>query len=608
VSQYKGWIQLDLFPGEWLALLRYDDRSPLAEIRCLQPTVPIARLSLIGGCPIDGGYLGIPECLPSVRAPLSSDVELVPLEPKRDDDIFHLARCESSSGEFVFPKDFDTRLDGHFRLIGRRDDRVLVRKEVVFRPDIVVNDYARPTNTNAWLVEAGGPDVITFDKSFRKDQVEVDSDRLRAREISGRDKGTSSVKSGVQSASKTGLRNWQQCRSSIPSESSIRGVPEDFGAAGRLMEICGGLAMRRKGIPEGEFLEFLKKTLTVDSPRLWDVVNAWVEAGYLDRLMSRNWRRTEYFSRIPRFALVQNGSQVQGALCGLATSALRNRMDFDLLKKGCTRIKTRSFSEWLPPIPMWVAPDVKAFEDVSQSLALDEPTWVQPITEDLWTLSKVASYNGRPPRFYDCWGCWDWDRGWFVRGTKPTGHGVEVVRLLHNQRPPFHQVLGDGEHVWGSTSRNWALLIAHDLLGIPCFALSGSDQVVRSAKGQVYLPLPIGRYLSVTCPVMSGPVSDQPGAYCYQFRDSLERSGLITAIWGDITASIKELRRWGRWMLDLSRRPSANFDRCAIPLPTSVKRELDRFSDVPEFQELRRTKIDPSFLPRLRAGIARFRS
>ncbi len=603
-SQYRGWTELDPFPGEWLMSLRYDDRNPLAGIRCLQPTVRQARLSLVGGCQIDGGYLGIPECLPSIRSPLSTNVELVPLEPKMSGDSFHLIRHTSDSVEFAFPSDFKNKLEGRFYFIGRSGDRVLVRKEVVFRPDIVGYDYARPTKPDAWLVEAGGPDVITFGESCSKERD--DSYRPREKKVGRYSGGTPAFESSTQFPQGMGTREWSRFPSSISPKFQTYGELEDFGAAGRLMEICGGIAMRRKGIPEWEFLEYLKKALMVDRYRLWDVAYAWVEAGYLDRLMSRNWRRTDYFPRIPRFVLVRNGLQVKGTLLGLATSMLRRRADVELLDRGCTQIKTFSFSEWLPPPPMWVTSDAKAFEEVSRSLALDEPTWVRPITEDLWSLSKIASGNGEPPRFHDCWGCWDWEHGWFAKDTKPTGHGVEVVRSLHIQKPPFYQVLADGGHVWWSTSRNWALLLAHALLGMPCFAFSGADQVVRSTNGQVYLPFPIGRYLAATCPILSGPVSNQPGAYCYQFEDSSEKSRLMAAIWGGNRFPVEELRRWGRWMLDLSRRPPTDFDGRSIPLPKSVKQELDRFPDIREFQELSISSFSPSLLLRLKSGLLRF--
>lgn len=603
-SRYQGWAVLDRFPGEWLASLRYDDRSPLARVRCLQPVVRRARLSLVGGCPVDGGYLGIPECLPSVRAPLSDKVELVPLGPKRDGDSLRLPRHTPDSVEFAFPRGFKTHLKGRFRFVGSRGDRVLVRKEVVFRPDIVVNDYARPTNPDAWLVEAGGPDVITFGESCK--WVQANSDQLGEKNHGSCTEGKPQTGSSIQSRPRTGLRDWRRFDSIIQPGFSTCKASGDLGAAGRLMEICGGLAMRRRGIPEAEFLEFLQKTLRVDRYRLWDVVRGWVEAGYLDQLMYRRWRRTEYFPRIPQFLLDRDGARVRAALSGLATSALRSRVDVDLLNKGATRIETLSFSEWVPPIPMWVAPDTKAFEGVSVSLALDEPTWVRPITDALWPLSRVTSCKEDPPLFHDCWGCWDWERGWFVRETELKGEGIEVARFLHTERPPFYQVLVDGVHVWWSTSRNWALLLAHELLGVPCFAMSGSDQVVRSASGQVYLPLQLARHLAVTCQVTPGPLSDRSGAYCYQFRDSSERYRLLRSIWGGASTPVEELRRWGRWMLCMSRRPPFGFGNRSMPLPTSIRQELDRFADVPEFQKLSQTRLNSSLLPLLKDGLSRF--
>lgn len=603
-SRYRGWTELQCFPGKWLVSLQYDDRSPLAGIRCLQSTIRRARLSLVGGCPVDGGYLGIPECLPSVRAPLLTKVELVPLESKRSGGSLRLTRQTPDSVEFAFPSDFETYLEGRFLFLGSCGDRVLVRKEVVFRPDIVVNDYARPTNPDAWLVEAGGPDVITFGESCRWERA--NRDRPGAKDRDGCAEGTPPNESSMQSIQRTRLREWRRFDAPIPPGFPTSGASDDFGAAGRIMELCGGLAMRRRGIPEAEFLEFLKRTLRVDRYRLWDVVRGWVEAGYLDQLMFRRWRRIEYFPRIPRFVMDRVGSQVRGALTGLATSALRSRVDVHLLERGATRIGTLSFSEWVPPVPMWVAPDAKAFEEVSLSLALDDPIWVRPITDVLWPLSKVASCKEDPPQFHDCWGCWDWEREWFVRETALKGQGIEVARFLHTERPPFYQVLMDGELMWWSTSRNWALLRAYDLHGVSCFAFCGSDQVVRSTSGQVYLPLPIGRYLYATNPVSSGPVGDRPGAYCYQFRDSSERSRLLGAIWRGGEIPIEELRRWGRWMLGMPRRQSLGFGNRSMPLPESVKQELERFPDVPEFQELCRTKFDPSFLPLLRAGLSRF--
>ena len=82
-SQYQGWTLLERFSGACLKSVHYDDQSPLAEIRCLQPTVSRPQLSLVGGCPVDGGYLGIPEYLPSVRAPGSTKVALLSLESKQ---------------------------------------------------------------------------------------------------------------------------------------------------------------------------------------------------------------------------------------------------------------------------------------------------------------------------------------------------------------------------------------------------------------------------------------------------------------------------------------------------------------------------------------------
>ena len=372
------------------------------------------------------------------------------------------------------------------------------------------------------------------------------------------------------------------------------------------MEICGGLAMRRRGLPEVEFLELIQKTLTVERYHVWDVVRAWIEAGYLDQLMYKKWRRTEYYARRPQLKLSHNGQLVRGALTGLTTSVLLNRVDLELQAKGAKKLETFSFSKWLPPIPMWEAQDARPFEEACRILALGEPSWIQVITNTLWLLNVVVSDKRDPPRFFDCWGCWDWKRGGFNKDVKPSDQGIEVVRLLHTQRPAVYQILVAGEHFWSSVARNWALLKAYDLHSTPCFALAGTNQISRSIKGQVYLPLPIARHLAATHLTTPGPIEGSSGDYAYNFKDSAERTCLLTAIWGGSAVSNEELRRWGRWMLTIAKRKASGLGGHAISLPPSIKKNLEQFKDIPELRELSHATVHGSLLPRLRDGLSRF--
>jgi len=82
-SSYSGWAQYGRFPGRLLGSLSYSRTSILSSIRCMQPLVSRSKLFLIGGCKIDGGYLGLPACFPIVRAPGADSVRVIPtLETK----------------------------------------------------------------------------------------------------------------------------------------------------------------------------------------------------------------------------------------------------------------------------------------------------------------------------------------------------------------------------------------------------------------------------------------------------------------------------------------------------------------------------------------------
>jgi hypothetical protein len=606
-SQYDGWSEMELFPGELLGSLTYADDSPLAEIRCLQPTVSGPRLSLIGGCPVDAGYLGIPACLPLVRAPLSDAVEVVPVGWKEGRETIRLTRVGNDSPDFSFPGDLQIPLKGRHRVVGsRHDGTVLVKKEVVFRPEIVVNAYARPTDTNAWEMEAGGPDVVTYDKD-QNDTARPSDGTIRGTHARAKDAVARSRASVLFPRGKSALGTWSRMEvSTLPKGHGVL-EPREFAEADRFMEICGGFAMRRKGIPEADLLDLVRECLTVDRyDQQWDVVRAWMEGGHLDRLQYKRWRRTEYFPRVPRFVLKAQGARVRGVLFGLATATFRNRADVELLKLGAESAQVESSSRWVVPAPAWVAPSEDPYVAVSKTLGLEEPVRAIPIVETLWSLRDVVASRNIPPQYYERSACWDWDRGWFSRDMEPSGEGVEVIRFQRPDRPPYHQVRVDGEHVWWSTSRNWSLLLAHELRGDAVFALLGADQVVRVSKGQVYLPLPVGRYLATTGVTAPGPASDGDGRYAYQFRNSKERLRFLSAIWGSGEFDRVEMGRWARWILALSKRATLEHGVRAVQLPSSIRQILERFQEVPEFRELSRARIDPSLLPRLREGLTKF--
>ena len=604
-SQYQGWTKLEHFPGELLGSLTYAEDSLLAEIRCLQPIASGPRLFLVGGCPVDGGYLGIPACLPLVRAPLSDTVRVEPLDRGEGAEPIRLTRTERDSVDFSFPKRLRNPLKDTYRVIGSLEGRVLVQKEVVFYPEVVVNDYARPTDPGSWETEAGGPDVVTYGED-PNGAPRLSDGRSRVIRTRADSAATTSCAPEPLHLLKSSLCSWSRVEASASPKGHGGREPCEFAEADRFMEICGGLAMRHKGIPEADLLGLVQDCLAVDHDQLWDVVRAWMEGGHLDRLHFKKWRRTEYFPRTPQFVLETRGELVRGVLFGLATATFRNRADVELLELGAERVQVASRSEWVVPAPAWTTHSVDSYIRASKKMGLEEPIWRRPLIETLWSLSDVVASREDPPKYYERWGCWDWNHSWFSRETKPTEEGVEVIRFQRPDRSPYYQVTIDGEHVWWSTSRNWSLLLAHELRGEVVFALAGADQVVRVNKGQVYLPLPVGRHLATTGMTVPGPAGNGDGDYVYQFRDSKERLRFLSSIWGSAEVETLEMSRWARWILALSRRPTLEPGVRVVPLPSSIRQGLERFEDVPECRELSRIKVAPSLLPRVKEGLSRF--
>jgi len=99
-SRFKDWIKIDTFPGQWLSGLSYSQGSQLYGVRSLQTTVIGPQIFFIGGCPVDGGYLGVPMYLPGVRVNTEGSVEIQSV-PEGGEGL-KLIETDSDSMEFSY--------------------------------------------------------------------------------------------------------------------------------------------------------------------------------------------------------------------------------------------------------------------------------------------------------------------------------------------------------------------------------------------------------------------------------------------------------------------------------------------------------------------------
>jgi len=458
-----------------------------------------------------------------------------------------------------------------------------------------VNNYVQPTSSDLWEVEAGGPDIITYDENNSK----LFSPSYCTFDVKTYSNRTATLKSSILSSSKvdshTLINGWDAWEQS------------GFKGTAHFMEICGGLAMRRKGIQEVELLDLLNSCLLLNGYKeQWDVVRAWVECGYFNRLQYKRWRRTEYYPVVPRIVLDYREGFFRGVLFGLATKALRDRVDIMLSEHGCKRERVVSQSQWIVPLPSWRAESVDSFIRVSTELGLKNPVWLKSLMETGWPLSQIMDRCDDPPKNYECWGRWDWEQGRFSRNLLSSGDGVEIIRKCRPDRVPYYEVMVDGESIWWSTSRNWALIIAHDLNKKSCFAIAGETEIVRTTKAQVYLPLSVGLYLTLKGNTVPGK-PDGKGGYVYYFNETKDRAQFISWFFGLTTGlDSKQEAQWAYWILSLSKRVDISCNEKAIPLPYYIRQKLEYLGPLPGFRELSQSKIPPSLLPRIMNGLLKF--
>jgi hypothetical protein len=602
-SQYVGWIEVSEFNGELFACLSYPEQSPLCKVRCLQETVTARQMRLIGGCPVDGGFLGLPGCLPHVHAPGATLVYACPIgdstEPGHPRKLrMNLNEALGSIREFHFDPSICEPLTGRHMITAQDGDRVISQRTVTFRADLAWNDYTQPMDPSAWLVEFGGPEVLRFDFLDRESVKEQMPTATKAK------RSLPSIR--WDQLPELPARDGKDWLSRGSEESGLEITLE----AKYFVEMCGGLATRRKGIPEPEFLDRLSNCLGIkEYGLLWDVARAWVEAGYFDRLHFQRWRNTIYFARAPRLVIYEREGRVHGTLMGLATEVMRTRVKTLAEKVGAESKQRRSLSEWVPSPLSWSAKTIEAFQIITSEAGLLPPQELKPLRSAIWPLERISVKETDTPINYEQSGVWDWFEGNFSRFRKLDCSGVEVRWLRRPDRPDCFEIFVDGVSYWWSRSRNWALLIAHVLRKKPFFAIAGQTSLIRVTKGQVYLPISVGRSLAVTADSLSGPYSTARGErhYLYVFLNQRERNQFMNVLQGGPCTNAQKLARDIRWVLKLLENKAMTASGRLVPLPRELRNELRGLRGIGGVEELSGLMVPPPFIWHVRKILNRNR-
>jgi hypothetical protein len=596
-STFDHWSETTPFEAEVLTCFDRVSRGPFSEVKCLQPTITPPKISLSGGVRIEGGFLGLPCCLPTVTAAGADSVTLYLVEKtsgrEERTEWASLAADGRVTSKFTFPETVQELLDGVFLLIARAGQDVLARRQVSFRGSLIVGEYKSFANPADWLVESTGPAVV--DASEAEPEIEAPS--------------------APDSVSTARMFNWRVAPEiSEVRRREVRLVPSAFGTTPdprfhttthdddqrhmQFVECCAGLAANRKGIEESEFLERLQTTFGIGETALvWDVVRAWSESGSFDRAVYRPWRGRRYFARAPRFVLSREGGEVHATLCGLATWSTRDRIRASAHTHGARARSTQSYSAWIPAPVRWSADSPEAFHRITQEAMLSPSLWVRPLSEFVFPVAQVLSDGDTEPFNYATYGWWNWDRETFGQGESRPNSEIEVEWLRRSDRNDRFVVRRNGESVWSTVSRNWAILAAYTLAGRAPFARAGRNSLVRSVHGQVYLPLPAARALSARSDTAAGPCFSPEGnrGYGYSFRSGSVRESMLDLLWGLIGRPLPP--HDVRWLLALARRRDFAPGQPRVPIPAALRNLLPVGSADFGVGELERMRVPASLLP-----------
>lgn len=602
-SRYQRWYEFPCFDGSVFRGLGTSTPPGLEYIRCLQPTVSGTRIHLSGGVPVDGGYLGLSDCLPIVRVAGGDKVVLASIEENPDSvDNRERPRLEltrRTDDTFEFPRSKDLVLDGPHILTAWSGEHVIGRRRIDFRGLVAWPTYERPTDPNDWLVEAADVDMVapTTDPALpeAREEPQTNSQRYPV------DRGCPCRRR--PGATRLTLASFPEVRVGVRAFIADR---DDEWALARFMEISAGLAIRRKGIPEPEFLDRLGDVLGIDDYcTLWDVARAWVEAGFFDLLARRNWRGRSYFARDPRLVVWRTTGGFHATLMGITPRHVRNRIENAARSVDVSTRLTTSHSRWVPPLLSWTAQSCEVFDRIASESGLQLRHWLVPPDTYVAHITGILSNTDPPgePHGYELRGHWNWERGQFTREPPSSDTPVVVEWYDRPDRQQLFLVKHDGTPYWSSHSRNWALLVAYTLAGIPPFEKVGESILVRGVSGQVYLPLPLSRAIAAMAEAPPGPatLNDRRWTYAYSFRSRAERDELLRLLWGGgISEAI--LRRV-RWLVELIRAHNASNVRL-IALPPGVRNALLRHAEFPEFATMATMNVPPSILPHIYAVIA----
>lgn len=287
-------------------------------------------------------------------------------------------------------------------------------------------------------------------------------------------------------------------------------------ALSSLTTALAAYSARRAGIPEQELFRLFDAFVFAKARMAWsvrwDVLRSWAEAGLLELAIDTRWNGRAFFVRRPRLVLHNIGREVRGTLVGLAQPSALERLRRHVEDAKLDASVRGSRCPWVPQSVVLVASDERPLQKLAAALDFEACEWLPSLT-DLCVTVAMASSTARVRPDYPRSQWWDWASCRFC-DRQSLRDGVAIELLSASNQPDCYVVWNDGGPIWWSYARAWAFLRAMCLLRTPLFRGSGAT-ITRRDRAGVYLPLAIGRYLTVVGPLIPGPSGAADSQYTY---------------------------------------------------------------------------------------------
>ncbi len=581
-SQFEGWRQVADFDITAVADPLHAAVPEMAGVRCLQRVEIGPQLHFVGGIRLAGGFLGTQGLLPEVHCEEAECVGVFRLTEENGASqsslIATLRRADERTGVFSWEAE-QSDLEGAHVLVGTRNGKIAVLREVVFHSRGLIHAYARPTDPSRWLVEMSTSDMAPAGQGV--DAFLADVPFNRGEQLPARNANT---RNGVQ----------------VLVGRSV----DDDARHDRFAEAAAAISVGRKGIAEGDLIEVLAATIPEAQGFIaWSVLRGWTEAGFFDVLTRRQWRGRVYFARQPRLVAVPDDRRDSAriVLHGLSPFRLRETAREVFARAGAELLPAASLSTFVPAPLAWRVSSVQRAEAIADKLGLLSLSYVRTPGELAGTVDAVVTDESPLPPGYELQHVWDWVAAAFRRPRRAAMLGQVRIEYHTRMNGPDRYLVVDADGRARTTlSRSWALLDGFRRAGKRAFdaAADGATIVRRSGDGP-QVPLPLARALALRSGIVAGPTGGGPNAHQYAYAAAQSREQRWLVAWLNGTRNDKDGARRLAWLLAAGSARS----NVSVPIPADLRRRLRELHHLPDALSMSDRRIQRRLLPHLRYAV-----